>query len=194
MHRSRCRANATFCASARASSQLHLSSRRPAEHSRKRSGTFQRPQSYLATGPGVEASTACTSVAVGKKNISTCLVSGSRESTAGQQQLLAAVRISGVVVPNLNVGGRAPSGCGAEQAVQGLDVGARACWEVGVGGGLEERGEEGGLCDGQLGVGSHDLWRKRRIESCIGPWIGDYRSLGRVMSATLKKVREDREK
>lgn len=66
------------------------------------------------------------------------------------------MRDSGVVVPNLNVGWRAPGGDGAEQAVQGLDVGARACWEVGVGGGLEERSEERGLCDGQLGVGSHD--------------------------------------
>lgn len=63
-----------------------------------------------------------------------------------------------MVVPNLNVGWRAPGDGGAEQTVQLLDLVARACWEWegGIGGGLEKGGEEGSLRDGELGVGGHD--------------------------------------
>lgn len=61
---------------------------------------------------------------------------------------------------NLNVGWRAPGSGGAEQAVQLVDLIARACWEwgeVGIGGGcgLKEGGEEGGFRDGELGVRRH---------------------------------------
>lgn len=80
------------------------------------------------------------------------MFSAPRESTAAGSR-----RDSGVVVPNLNVGWRAPGGGGAEQAVQLLDLVARACWQrrmggIGSGCGLEESGEEGSLGDGQLGV------------------------------------------
>lgn len=88
-----------------------------------------------------------------------------------------------MVVPNLNVGWRAPDGGGAEQAVQLLDLGARAWWQwgAGVAGGLEERREERGLGDGELGVCGHAGSgvvgeREGRVE-------GDSQGLGESMGA-----------